>query len=111
MNQVIINGIRYEFNENFNNVSINNGIVTVNGKQMNLNETSKEVNVLISGNVKMLDVDGSVTVNGNVSNVDCGGSCEITGNVYGDIDAGGSVKCDHAIGNIRAGGSVTCRKR
>lgn len=86
---------------NGSNISIINGRVIVDGKEI-ANEESKEIYVTIEGDVNKIDCSGSVTVNGNVKgNIDCSGSCDITGDVGGDVDASGSVRCDKILSNIR----------
>lgn len=72
-----------------NSISINNGIIKVDGKTIK-NGLQGSLTVVVNGDVESLKCDGSVTVNGNVNNfIDCGGSAKVTG----DVDAGGSVNC------------------
>ena len=114
-NKVTINGKTIKLPSN-NNVSVINGKVFVDGKEVDTNDTDLNngcgtVNIVIEGNVDRIDCSGSVEVKGNVSKgIDCGGGVEINGQVDGDIDCGGSVKIvgSHK-GNIDAGGSVSVR--
>lgn len=114
-NKVTINGKTIKLPSN-NNVSIINGKVFVDGKEVDtsdtdLNNNCKVINITVEGNVDRIDCSGSVEVKGNVSKgIDCGGRVEITGQVDGDIDCGGSVKIigSHK-GDIDAGGSVSIR--
>lgn len=108
MNTIIVNGKRIQCSGS--NVSIINGRVIVDGKEI-ANEESREVYVTIEGDVNKIDCSGSVTVKGNVKgNIDCSGSCEVEGDVGGDIDASGSVRCDNVSGSVDASGSVRCGK-
>ena len=63
MNTIIVNGKRIQCSGS--NVSIINGRVIVDGKEI-ANEESREVYVTIEGDVNKIDCSGSVTVNGNV---------------------------------------------
>lgn len=111
-NSVTINGETIKV-PNGANVSVINGELFINGKK-HKDEKLKDkqiVNIIIEGNVKNIDCQGSVTVNGNVDgNIDCGGSVSVTGMMEGDIDCGGScnIKGGHK-GSIDAGGSVSIR--
>jgi hypothetical protein len=98
---VIINGKEYSGN----NVTVINGVVTVDGSPV-LDTGNKNVEVKIEGSVGELRADGSVTVSGTVTgNVDAGGSVNCD-DVGGNVSAGGSVNCDDVGGSVNAGGSV-----
>lgn len=80
-----------------NNVSVINGKIIVDGKVFKDNDIFKDdyiiQNVVVEGDVKNIDVNGSVTVNGNVNgNIDSNGSVTIHGTCTGDIDSNGGVK-------------------
>ena len=92
MNTIIVNGKRIQCSGS--NVSIINGRVIVDGKEI-ANEESREVYVTIEGDVNKIDCSGSVTVKGNVK---------------GDIDASGSIRCGNVSGSVDASGSVRCGK-
>ena len=114
-NKVTINGKTIKLPSN-NNISVVNGKVFVDGKEVDTSDTDLQnsnsiINISIEGNVDRIDCSGSVEVKGNVSKgIDCGGSVSITGDVNGDIDCGGSanIKGSHK-GDIDAGGSVSVR--
>lgn len=96
-------------------VSIINGKVLVNGKQIsNLDEIQdKEVNISISGDVQNLEVDYCTQVNltGNAKSVRTqSGDIEISGNVDGDVSSmSGDISCGDVAGNVRtASGDVEC---
>ena len=72
-----------------NNLSIINGVVSVNGIVQN-GKVSGIVKIVIEGNIDNLKTDATVEVHGNVQNIDAGGSVQC-GSVGGNIDAGGSV--------------------
>lgn len=90
------------------NVSINNGRITINGR--NQDGIKDRTNVSIKGDINNLTVDGDAEINGNVKgDVDAGGnvSCH---DVNGNIDAGGNVIAKNAKHNIDAGGNVIVQK-
>lgn len=106
MNTIIVNGRKIECSGN--SVQINNSTVIVDGKTI-ADENSKEINVIINGDVTDLECAGSVTVNGTVKgDIDCSGMCEIKGDVDGDVNASGSVSCGKVKGDVMAAGSVSC---
>lgn len=87
-NVITINGTRIEIEGN--NVSIVNGIVTVDG--VIISTVPSGVEIHWKGDLASLTTDSSV----------------ICDNVQGDVDAGGSVNCDNVKGSVTAGGSVNC---
>ena len=108
MNKININGQTIMCSGN--NISINNGVIKVDGKVIKQCEIGN-LNVTIEGDIENIACDGSVTVNGNVSkSIDCNGSVKVSGDVVGNIDCSGSCSCGNVSGNIDAGGSVSCRK-
>jgi hypothetical protein len=118
------------FSGNGQSVSIINGRVFVDGKEVDLGGEALsgvvEVRIL-EGSIQNLRSDSSitvekgdvlgnvdaglsVTVHGNVQgSVGAGQSVTIRGNVGGDVDAGQSVTCSDVKGSVRAGMTVTCR--
>jgi hypothetical protein len=118
------------FSGNGQSVSIVNGRVFVDGKEVNLEGEALsgvvEVRIL-EGTIQNLKSDSSITVekgdvlgnvdarmsviiHGNVQgNVGAGQSATIRGNVGGDVDAGQSVTCGDVEGSVKAGMTVTCR--
>ena len=107
MNKITVNGKTITCSGN--NVSIIDGQIVVDGKMIS-ESNSRNIKVIIEGNVEKIDCAGTVEVHGNAGNIDCGGSCTIKGDVNGSVDAGGSVTCGNVAGDIDAGGSVRCRK-
>lgn len=117
-----------------NNIVIDNGIISINGKELNTKEgkvsirkgsiyvdnkkvdmpnddllSNANFHITINGDVNTIDCTGSVNVTGNVSGgICCNGSSTIRGDVKGGVSCGGSVKISKTLeGNINAGGSVT----
>ena len=112
MSMIIING--RVIHAEGSSVSIINGKVRVNGKQIsNLDEIQdKEVNISISG-VQNLEVDYCTQVNltGNAKSVRTqSGDIQISGNVDGDVSSmSGGISCGDVAGNVRtASGDVEC---
>jgi len=102
MNTVIVNGKKYELPNG--DVSVINGVVYCNGKQISDTDTAKEVKIVINGDVSKFKCDaGDITVNGNVGTLESDtGNVTVNGNVEGDVTVDtGNIKC----GNI--GGSAT----
>lgn len=102
MNTVIVNGKKYELPNG--DVSVINGVVYCNGKQISDTDTAKEVKIVINGDVSSFKCyEGNTTVNGKVNSIETDtGNVTVNGNVEGDITVDtGNIKC----GNI--GGSAT----
>lgn len=106
-NHVVVNGVSYDLPPG--NVSINNGVIYVNGQRFDTGgaPAAGVVEVRIVGEALAVTSDASVTVEGDVrGNVQAGGSVKC-GNVGGSVSAGGSIKADGKLGgNVSAGGSV-----
>jgi hypothetical protein len=99
--RITINGVTITSDGNC--VSINNGKIIVDGREIYVGDTH---HVKIIGDVGELNVSGNVEVHGNVEgDIDAGGHVTC-GDVKGNIDAGGSVSAKNANQNIDAGGSV-----
>jgi hypothetical protein len=116
---VTVNGKTYE-NLDGGSISINNGIVMIDGKQVDDVEKTQIVNVVING-----DVAGDVMTNGSIKCNSAGsvsassGDVEIAGDVtggvqcfFGDVEiegscgggiqtSSGSVGCGNVAGNVR----------
>ncbi len=73
-------------------ISVQNNVVTIDGKQVDEAPKNGILHVSITGDVASIEADGSVTVSGQVQ---------------GSVRAGGSVSCGNVGGNVSAGGSVT----
>ncbi len=100
------------------NVSINNGKVFIDGK--NVTPDSKEINIQITGDVENLSVDicnkisvqgsvnnlknssGDIDINGNIGSIEStSGDIEISGNVSGNIKStSGDIKCGNISGSV-----------
>lgn len=88
-----------------NNISIIDGVVTVDSVQQNGTLTG-QVQLKIEGTLDSLTTDASVNMKGQINgNVEAGGSVKCD-DIGGNVNAGGSVKCDNVSGSIQAGGSV-----
>jgi len=110
MNTISINGITIQGNRN---VVISNGKIMINGKDVTPN--SKEINIVINGDVDKLEVDccNKVSVTGSVKNIITkSGDIEVTGDVDGNIQTmSGDVDCGHVQGSISTmSGDVKHRK-
>lgn len=96
---VEINGVRYEGN----NVTIIDGKVTIDGKAVDVDDKSKVINVIITGNVKNLEVGNCNKLKlfgecGNVNSIN--GNIDIQGNVTGDVtNKNGNINCSKIEGN------------
>lgn len=106
MGSIRVNGKTYQGN----NVSMINGKVFVDGKEVDSGDSDQKVVIHCDGNLTFQEFQcsNSVEINGNVTgNISCHGS--FTGhNITGDVNAGGSVNCDNIGGSVKAGGSVNC---
>lgn len=109
MRQIIINGKGYQFNGT-GNVSIINGVVTVDGQTITT-EASGVIEIKLDGGyLGELTTDAAVTINGHVEgNVRAGGSVQCH-TVKGDVMAGGSVSCGQVQGDVSAGGSINMQR-
>ena len=126
MGTCVVNGRRYDI-PNGASVSISNGVVKVNGKELDDEARGGQpCEVHIQGDIGELRCDGDAHIDGNVTgDVDAGGSVEChnvgksvdaggiisCANVSGDVDAGGSVNASGIHGDVDAGGSVNCGMR
>ena len=106
MNRIVVNGITIDVEGN--NISIQNGRVRVDGKDINV-ELGTNATLKVEGDLMNLTTDRSVECGNVHGNVDAGGSVHC-GNVEGNIDAGGSVSGGGVGGDIDAGGSVSIHK-
>lgn len=103
MNKITVNGKTYETEGK--NISVINGVVTVDGKQVG-GEVSGVVEIKFEGDLASLKSDASVSCGNVQGTVQAGGSVNAD-NVGGDINAGGSVNCDATYGTVTARGSLT----
>lgn len=98
MSTISINGNTYSGN----NIVVTNGKAIINGKDVT--PESKEINIIVEGNIEELKVDAcnKVSVNGNVGNVKTqSGDIDITGDVTGQIQTmSGDVDCGTVGGSI-----------
>lgn len=118
-NYININGQSFEVSGS--NVSITNGTVYVDGKEI-INDLKGIVEIKWEGEVANINSQASVSVAGNVQgDIAAGGSIScgdiLTGNakangsitcsdIHGDAKAGGSIKCNNIKGSAKAGGSI-----
>ena len=103
MSKIIINGKVISSSSNSVIITNNNGKVFFNGSEITTD--SKDINIIIEGNVEDVSVDccSKLTISGNAKTVHTqSGDVDISGNVEGGVQTmSGSVDC----GNI--GGSVS----
>lgn len=100
MNTVTVNGKKYELPNG--NVSVINGVVYCNGKQISETDTAKEVKIVITGDISNFKCDtGDITVNGNVGSIESDtGNVTVNGDVEGDVTSDtGNIKCGNVGGN------------
>ena len=106
--RTIINHGNGAYYENIKNLSIINGKITIDGKEVTKLEGNNNT-IIIEGDCGNIKADGSVEVRGSCKSIDCGGSVNC-GDVGGDVDCVGSVNCRNVGGDIDCGGSVSMRK-
>lgn len=103
MSVININGNRIEVVDG-SNITINNGSIVVNGR--NIYSGTQSITVQIQGDVNNIKSDGSVSVTGNVlGSVDAGNSVRAN-DIGGDVDAGNSVHASNISGKCDAGNSI-----
>lgn len=106
--RMIINGSVVPGDFSGRNVSIVNGVIKVDGKEIGAPE--KTVNVEIHGNIELLQCEGchSIKIDGDVGTIDGGSSSINCSLVKGDVSAGsGTISCSVIAGNVTAGsGSI-----
>lgn len=98
MSTITINGNTYSGNS----IIITNGKVVINGKDVT--PDSKEINILVHGNIDELRVDScnEVSVTGNVTNISTkSGDVIVTGDVDGSVQTkSGNVDCEYVEGSV-----------
>lgn len=98
MNTIKINSNTYSGN----NIVVRNGKVIVDGKDVT--PDSKEVNIVITGNVEQLNVDtcNRIDIIGDVNNVSTqSGDVKIKGKISGSISTmSGDIDCKDVGGSI-----------
>jgi len=104
--QVVIDGKSFSGS----NISISNGKVTVDGVVQD-GSLSGDVNVVIHGDVQMIESQSGIVTAQNVGEINTGSGDVKCGDVGGSIRTGsGDVDCSTVAGNIRTGsGDVTHR--
>lgn len=103
MNRVTINGVTYE---GARSISVSNGRVTIDGKQVDHGEVNNNIlKVEVTGVLERLEADGDVQACLVQGTVQAGGdvSCDDVG---GTVQCGGDVRCGNVSGSIMAGGDV-----
>lgn len=106
MATITINGNTYTGR----NVSVINGRVTVDGKDMT--PDNKTITISVQGDINELHVDACsfIKVKGNCKSVNSGSGDIACNDVLGSIKTGsGDVSCKNVQGNVRTGsGDVEC---
>lgn len=106
MAKIIIDGRTFAGN----NISIRNGVVTIDGVKQDGSLTGVVEIRVVEGVLGQLETDASVScgmVNGHVR---AGGSVSC-GDVGGSASAGGSISCGDVTGSVSSGGSVNMGRR
>jgi hypothetical protein len=96
-----------------NSIHISNNRVVIDG--IDQTPDSKNINIVVEGNVATLEADvcDTVTVNEHVGSISTQtGDVEVSGNVSGDIKTQtGDVKCEAVGGNVKTQtGDIKYRK-
>lgn len=92
-----------------NNISVRNGVITVDGKVVKELE-DKTFTIKIEGEAANVNCDQSLTVIGNIKGkVEAKGSVSCN-NIEGNVTSGGSINCDDIKGDAQSGGSINCDK-
>ncbi len=94
---ITINGLNY----NGKSVSISNGVISIDGRKLSIND--KTINISVVGDIQQLQVDScqKVDVSGNVKNLETVSGNVRCGNVAGDVETtSGDIKCGDVGGNI-----------
>lgn len=114
MNRITINGRTITCNGNgtyignVGNMSIINGRIIVDGKEITKLESNSNT-IIIEGDCGNIEADGSVEVRGNCKNIDCGGSVNCK-DVSGHVNCGCSVNCGNVDGDVSCGGSLSMKR-
>ena len=89
------------------NITINGNKLYVNGKlEQDFNDyPEKEFTLIIEGNVRDVDVSGSLQCGNVEGDVDCSGSMRC-GSIGGDVDCSGSINCGNIYGDVDCAGSI-----
>ncbi|MBC7845590.1 MAG: hypothetical protein H7Y10_03765 [Flavobacterium sp.] len=109
---VIVNG--KTINTNGSNIVISGGKIILDGKEVAL-EDAKEINIEITGNVDVLNVDNcnQINITGDSNEVKThNGSVDIGGNVKGSVSThNGNIDCQDVGGNVSTrNGNIKHRK-
>lgn len=110
---IVINGKTYRGNGQ--NITINNGKVMIDGRDVTPDDNGKEINIHIDGYVNELNVDvcDNVSLNGEAKNIKTkSGDINIAGNVIGNVKTmSGDVNCENVSGNVSTmSGDIKKRK-
>lgn len=90
------------------NITMKNGQLIMNGKDCTTDDFLNAKNIIIHGNVKVLNCDGNVTVNGSVETIEANSvRCE---DVQRDVTCNGSIHCHNIQGKVHCNGSIHCNK-
>jgi hypothetical protein len=104
MGTVTISGKTYSGN----NISIINGVVTIDGKIVEDCDLPENVfKIKIEGSVENIFTDKSVECNMVSGNITAGGSVACD-SIKGYVESVGSVNCEDIGGDANSGGSINC---
>jgi len=104
MGTIIMNGKKYSGN----NISIINGVVTIDGKMVDDCDLPENVfKIKIEGSVENIFTDKSVECGTVTGNVIAGGSVACD-SVKGYAESVGSISCEDIGGTVNSGGSISC---
>jgi len=99
---ITINGVTITGNVAGNSVTIQNGKVIIDGKDVT--PESKEINIVVNGNVEKIEADAcsKISVTGDVHTIKTmSGDVEVEGSVAGSIKTmSGDVDCGSVGGGI-----------
>lgn len=101
MINININGVSYSGND----LSIENGEITINSFKANKHKDEKVINIVVHGDIKNLKVDTckSLKVDGHVTDITTvSGDVACKGEVKGNITTtSGDIQCGNVEGNVK----------
>ncbi len=121
---IIINGQTIDAPDN-SVVSVIDGVVTINGKQVTeskqvkievvgslISLSVKNGNAFVTGDCGSIKCEDDLVVKGNVTgDIESKGDVLVKGNVGGDVDAHGDVECQNVTGSVDANGDVVMKAK
>lgn len=104
-NSAYSTGNKYSYN-NVHSVSIINGIVKINGKVVDSPQSEKTINIIITGDIDVVDIDycNDFNITGSANSVKVGSGNIKIGSVSGYVTSGsGNIKATSIGGSVKTG--------